>query len=337
VPFLLSLGIAATLSFLCLVLLRLGTRPSVSLASWRLARGGRVTAAGKGFAVVMVVVLLFVAHSAVIRWNEVAGDRLYRGTAGNRAAALDLDRPLEPLAGADLDRARRAVDHLERSRHWGLFTNPQSPLKLAWLSLLTGQRRAYDEHLAAALVVQPYAPELHMLRGRELADRGLLRDAAVAYATAVELAPAAADGYLSLGMLLARVGDLGRADEVFERGIAAAPGSARLRYNSGVARALEGDTEGAAACCALAGRRRPSSTCRWSPGRSRLTPTLGWQWRGPVVPPATATAHARMPGRRWSSTRTSKRRARCLPTRRTTAEEPPSRRAGNHPVAAPVP
>jgi tetratricopeptide (TPR) repeat protein len=245
VPFLLSLGIAAIAAFLCLVAVRLVTRSGVSLASWRLKRQGGLTAAGRTYCVVMAMLLLLWTHSALIRWSEAEGDRLYRRTAPRRAAALDLDRSLVALEGAELEGARKAMRHLLFSQRWGLVSNPGAHLKLAWLSVLTGRRDGYHDHMAAALEAQPFSAELHLLRGRELADRGLVREAALAYVAAVESSPEAAVGYDSLGTLTARAGDLGRAGEVFERGIAASPGSASLRYNSGVALALAGDLAGA--------------------------------------------------------------------------------------------
>ena len=158
VPFLLSLGISGTLSYLCLVTIRLLRKSNVSFGGWRLEREGTLTGPGKVFAALMAVLLLFVAHSAVIQWHDRAGDRLYRQTAEQRAVALDLDRSLAPLSGGDLDIAQRATRHIEFAERWGLFGNPRFHLKLAWLSVLTGQKGGYDERIAAAVEAQPTRP-----------------------------------------------------------------------------------------------------------------------------------------------------------------------------------
>ncbi len=245
VPFLLSLGASSALSFLCLVAVRLVTKSNVSFGGWRFERNGTLTVPGRFYLFLMMVILLFFAHSAVVRWHEHAGDRFYSQTAAYRAAALDLNQPLEPLTGGDLEVAQRATHHIELAERWGLFSNPRSHLRLAWLSLMTGQRSGFDEYSAAAVEVQPFSAELHLLRGREFADRGLFNEAVMAFVAAVEAEPTRADGYHSLGTLSARLGDFDRAIEVFERGMAVVPGSAILRYDAGVALALRGDTPGA--------------------------------------------------------------------------------------------
>ena len=87
-----------------------------------------------------------------------------------------------------------------------------------------------------------------MLRARSLVATRRFGEALEAYGRAVECKPNTADAYLSLGTLLAGLGDLEHAIEVFDRGITVLPDNADLHYNSGVAHALRGEIESAVLC-----------------------------------------------------------------------------------------
>ena len=247
VPFLMSLGVAGIMAFLGLVLVRLVTRNDLSFVGKRLRRTGRVTRAGWGFCGAMVALLVFWAHSAAIRANDGVGTVLYGQTVDLRVAALDLSRPLFLVRGDDLELVQRTISTLERSERWGLMTNPRTPLKLAWMHLLVGDQGDFAVQMDAALGLQPGAAEVHLLRGRELAASRRFPEAVAAYTRAIECEPRDPAGYLSLGTLLAGLGDLEGAIEVFDRGIGELPQSADLYYNSGVAHAMRGDMESAAA------------------------------------------------------------------------------------------
>jgi tetratricopeptide (TPR) repeat protein len=71
--------------------------------------------------------------------------------------------------------------------------------------------------------------------------------AAAAYERAIAAAPDAPEGYLGLGVLAARTGDLAAARATFDRGLVRRPDSADLWYNAGLVRALAGDLDGAIA------------------------------------------------------------------------------------------
>jgi polyferredoxin len=246
VPFLMTLGLAGILAYLGLVAVRLVTRAELRFGGLRLRRGGRLTGAGWTFSASMLLVGVFWGHSALIRFHEVAGDHYYEKTRELRTASLKLERPLYLARGEDRVAVERSTKMLLRAERWGLAVNPATPLKLAWLSLLSGNAEAFALHIEGALAAQPGAAEVHLLHARERVAARDYENAVAAYTRAIQCNPKRADGYLSLGALLAGLGQVDRALEVFDDGIAELPGEADLYYNSGVAHAMSGRREQAA-------------------------------------------------------------------------------------------
>ena len=248
VPFLMSLGVSGIMAFLSLVLVRLVTWTDLRFGGWRLRRGGRMTGAGWLFSGLMIVTLVLWFHSAFVRFHDVVGTRLFQQTTELRTAALDLDSPLYVAQDEDLELVVHTIETLGRAERWGFFANPRTPLKLAWMHLLAGNKEEFGTQIGAALQAQPGSAEVHMLRARSLVATRRFGEALEAYGRAVECKPNTADAYLSLGTLLAGLGDLEHAIEVFDRGITVLPDNADLHYNSGVAHALRGEIESAVLC-----------------------------------------------------------------------------------------
>lgn len=241
VPFLLSLGIGSILAAVALLLVRLTRQVDVMFGGVRLKQEGRLRPAGRVALGLAVPVLLLWGHSAVIRFHEHRGDRLYQRTGALRLAYLDLERPLQPVTGSDLALVERVARHLDLADRWGLAEDPRNELRLAWMELLAGRAEAGRRHVQAALAAGPRAAEPYVLAGRDLVGQGRPRDAVSAYARAVEVDPRSAAGYLGLGSLLATLGDVEAAGRVFERGVGVMPTDPDLQYNAGVASAVSGD------------------------------------------------------------------------------------------------
>ena len=193
------------------------------------------------------MILALWSHSAVVRANEGVGAGLYERIEDLRKATLDLNRPLYLARGEDRVLVERTIDTLDRGERWGLVANPRTPLMLAWMHLLAGDQEEFSIQIEAATHAQPGAAEVYLLRGRELVASRRFPEAVAAYTRAIECEPKNPAGFLSLGSLLAGLGDLEGAIEVFGRGIGELPQSADLYYNSGVAHAMRGDMESAAA------------------------------------------------------------------------------------------
>jgi polyferredoxin/tetratricopeptide (TPR) repeat protein len=245
VPFLLSLGLSSVLAAGVLLVVRLVRREEVRFGGFRLKGEGRLLPAGRFALALAAPVLLLWGHSALVRVHEHLGDRLFARTGQLRAASLDLERPLRPVTGPDLELVERAAGHLAWVGRWGLVRDPQRELQLAWMELLAGRTESGRQRLQGVLADRPRAPEPYLLAGRDLVERGRPREAVLAYAKALEVDPRSAAGYLGLGSLLASLGDLEPALRVFERGLEALPNNPDLLYNAGVASAVAGDVDGA--------------------------------------------------------------------------------------------
>jgi tetratricopeptide (TPR) repeat protein/ferredoxin len=245
VPFLFSLGLAATLSGLVVVLWRVLRRPDARLGSIRLKADRRLRSPGRWFVLAMVPVLVFWAHSSVVQGLSRRGHDLYDRTADLRRLALDLNQQQPPLAIEQRELvggARRMLTRLER---WSPIDTAETDLDLAWLALLEGDLAESENRVDGVLRAHPGNADAHLLAARLLVHAGRFQDASRAYTRVIELDPSNELGYLGLGAMLGQTGQLDAAYDVFARGLVAAPDSVNLRYNAGLSLALAGDFEAA--------------------------------------------------------------------------------------------
>ncbi len=158
VPFLMSLGLGCILAYLAVVCVRLVRRQDVHLSHVRLKRRSRITPSGKTFALAAALTALFVAHSAVIRFHERAGQRaletLEAGSAGGAAAAQQL--------------ASRALHHLETVERWGLVRSTRLLRRLASAHSLAGSPAAAEPYLRRVLRREPDLLQARLSLGRAL-------------------------------------------------------------------------------------------------------------------------------------------------------------------------
>ena len=240
VPFLLSLGLAAILSFLSLQLLRLTYRPNLTFRRLAFKRGGRLRPAGFAFLGVMALVGVFWLHSSVVQYHMFRAGRL-------DAAALDavFSRDRVPaftsLEPRDRARARQALQHYRLVHRWGLLRTARLETRSARLHLALGEEDEFRKHAEHALSAAPEDASLCLWLARHLASRRQVEAASEMYQRALEIAPDSPATYLELGLLHAERGDVATALAVFERGLAAAGGTAELYYNTGLAHAMSGD------------------------------------------------------------------------------------------------
>lgn len=144
VPFLLALGLAVLVASAGAVAWRMLREPELRVQHVQVKRGGRLTGAGRALAAGIALLLLFTAHSGVVRHAEVRGEVLFvqanaeRGPA--RAATLSAAEPW-----------------LLRAERLGLF--PDGALQ-AQLGSLARERGAYAEAEARLRRATELAPEL---------------------------------------------------------------------------------------------------------------------------------------------------------------------------------
>jgi tetratricopeptide (TPR) repeat protein/Fe-S-cluster-containing hydrogenase component 2 len=245
VPFLLALGLAATLAGIAVVGWRLARRADVWLASVRVKADGRLRPSGRAVAVIVGLAAVVWCHSAWLRVLEHRADERYRATASLRHAALDLDWSPRAINADTRSAIRAARASLEAVDRVSPFGSPDRELGLAWMLYLDGDREHAVTRLQRALESDPGNPESHLLAARLLVADNRIDRALGAFARASELDPGDPAGFLGRGALLAGRGRFVEAEAVFDAGLAANPGSIDLRYNLGLNRALRGDVDGA--------------------------------------------------------------------------------------------
>lgn len=239
-PFLFSLGLAGCLAYLALVARRLARESRYAAKGLLLRDAGRLTRAGWGFTILSALLAVGLAHSTVVqahrqigRWSE---------------AALPPVAPAAPLEGRHLDRARRALAHLERAVTRGLLPQPDlAPIferlgaRFAGVGDDPDARRAFGGAIAAG---GPTASRLHDF-ALAWARSGDPAGAERLWREALRLDPGFRPARESLGGALAMQGRFAEAVVELRRAAAQAPGDAETRLLLARALAAAGDLAGA--------------------------------------------------------------------------------------------
>ncbi|MCB1032804.1 MAG: tetratricopeptide repeat protein [Acidobacteria bacterium] len=239
VPFLMSLGLAAILAYGLLQLAWIWNRPNLSFRRIALTRGGELQTGGKVFLGVATLVLVFWAHSALIRAHQALGQRAYLETAGIRHAVLDPTRALELRRVPEVE---RAWAHLSFADRFGLFDTLGNASRLAWLHFLRGDLPGASAQARAAIEKGEEPSTMYRLLARLAVHAGDLPSALDSLQRAIAADPRDLSPRLALGMLLAEQGDLEAAAEAFLAGLRLAE-NPRLVYNLALVRALQGNPE----------------------------------------------------------------------------------------------
>ncbi len=161
VPFLMSLGLGCILAYLAAVCVRLARRQNVRLSHLWLKRRSGITPGGRVFALAAALAAVFVAHSAVIRFHERAGQR----------ALETLEAGPESGARAAPELVSQARRHLETVERWGLVRSTRLLLRLASVHSLAGSPAAAEPYLRRVLRRQPDYLEARLSLGRVLLAR----------------------------------------------------------------------------------------------------------------------------------------------------------------------
>jgi tetratricopeptide (TPR) repeat protein len=218
-------------------------RPGVALQNLRLKSGGRITFSGWTFAACAVLVLVLVTHSGFIQYHKWQGDRYYNLTYADEEAVLSGTVP--PLASTDPLRrtAFRAIRHLSFCHEWGLLDTSDTHMKLAWLSLVLGNRGRAIRHLRKAGEIAPDLWQVDYYVGSVLLTAGQLQEALYSLERAVEKHPGDAGGQFKLGNALARLGRFDEAIIAWRALLEREPGFAAARHNLAGALRQLGRTE----------------------------------------------------------------------------------------------
>jgi len=277
VPFLMTLGLGGIAAYLTVLCLRMAGRPDVRLVPFRLKSAGTLTGSGRVFALFMLVLGMFFAHSAYVRYHEALGQRAFDRVS----LAVQQDDASLPVESHE-----SAVRHLSAARRWGLFhplsrdrqlaslhlksadaglaepylrrisrDDPQdldSRLALAQLLLRSGRLDEAETEARSALVAidrsaaQP--PELasgHALVGAIDKARGKSDEAIEAYRDAAREDASNVPVRMELGQLLAESGRYTEAATAFREAASLQPNLVLAHFNLGASLQDSGDQAGA--------------------------------------------------------------------------------------------
>ncbi len=242
IPFLLALGIAGILAYGAFMAVQLLRHREVSHGHLALKRAGQLTRPGRWAVAVGLGILVFWGHSAVIRWQAFAGERLYTQTAAWRRTALDVvHEPALDLTPVESQLVHRALRHFEMVEGWGLWSTAGHAAKRAQLHLLLGDSAGLRPAVEEALARGEEPATMHLALAKDALARGDHNQALLACEQAITADPRAPEPYMSLGVLQAQAGDLAAARATFARGQSQATPSPQLLYNSGLVAAWSGD------------------------------------------------------------------------------------------------
>ncbi len=241
IPLLLALGMAMMTAYLAVVGAKLVRGRRVRLGHLRLNRHGSLTRAGRVTAAMLVLVAGLVAHSAVIRYHEYAGQRAF-------------DRIGHGTATESTDDQATALHHFQRVQSWGLLTSTALHRRLASLHHVAGDTAETRSQLAVVLAREPgdlkarhllasldppgstrapRAAREKLSDGVALVRQGRTKDAVDRFRAAIALDPRSVVAHNNLGVLLHKLGRSAEAVQVLEASIALDPASPRTRINLG--------------------------------------------------------------------------------------------------------
>jgi len=218
VPLLLAVGLSSITAYLLLMATRLAYQRRLSIQNWRLKREGRWGRGGRAYAAAAGLLVLFLAHSGVVRWHAWRGQAAFE-TA--HAARLEGDRNWESAA-------LMAQAHLSTCQQWGLFSTRTADRKLGHLALLLGEPVEAERHIQRAASVDRFTPDLDLLLGRARLAQGDRDAARPQIEAALDDRALTAERYVQIAAQLRREGDGDAALEVLRIGAECHPDAVSL-------------------------------------------------------------------------------------------------------------
>ncbi len=226
IPMLMAATMGILAAFVCWRTLRLLRERDGRLTGIQLKRRGRLTISGRTFVAGCVAMLLLLGHSAAIRIIQSQAGRLDDHVGIPFDAALQPDPPqLTPEVRQSAERARHLYRLASGVRRGGigLTDTPPADVRIAWLSLVLGDREhaaGVLEHLLRAEAVDGLAVQLAQIRL-------LLRQPDLALGTLRDVCrrrPNAARSRDMLCWMLVRSGRADEAEALVRRRLDRAPG-----------------------------------------------------------------------------------------------------------------
>lgn len=228
IPFLLSLALGVMIAYAIILLVRLATRRDVRLSSWTLRGEGRLSRAGRAYVGATALLLIFVGHSAFVRFHEYFGLRQVQAFSDTDPAANDA-------------LARGALAHLVTADRWGLISNERVERDLVTAAFALGQLDDVLRYANRYLSRHPTDASIRLTAARTLTKTGDLNGgerefrliAANIDANNAAARPLWLTAKTELAELLARRGDFQRAEVELRAVVAMAPDRAGVHADLG--------------------------------------------------------------------------------------------------------
>ena len=223
VPLLLALGLAVLFALSVHLCGRILRRSEVALQAWDLVRGGKTTGAGRAVVALALGFLALVATAGRSQWSEGREQRDARAARAQQAseeqaaaqAAAQVASQARERARAEYDRGVRAaqsgaLEEASKAFEAALALDPSFDAardNLAGMYCAMGRFQQGIFHYRASLQRHPEDADLHALLGQACAQAGDLGGAETAWLTAIRLAPNHRGARLGLAILCEDRGD----------------------------------------------------------------------------------------------------------------------------------
>ncbi len=254
VPFLLAIALALCTAFGLVTGYHLLTTRNVHHRGLVLRLDGRFRAAGVAYGIAAALLVLFVAHSAIVQYHTLAGRRSFQriatvGMAGGSVGVRELDA---------------AVKHYERALSIGLIAPADRRMELASLHLQRGDTLRAEPLLTAIALEHPDHIEVRYRLGAISLRRGD-REGAIAHWWSALKDGAMRSGSgdeellrrsaIELGSLQEAGGAAADALATYDQALTRLPGDPELLMRAGATAAVRGEDERAIAYFAEAERQ----------------------------------------------------------------------------------
>ncbi|MFQ5748544.1 MAG: tetratricopeptide repeat protein [Planctomycetota bacterium] len=233
IPMLMAAGIAGCSTFVFWKSWCLFRKPDVNLHGYSFRKDGRWLPSGRVFTLLSGCFLILTAHTGLVRYHLWRADVHDRRVNVSREEILAGSGPSD-LPPAALQDAREALKHYRlasslRENGLGLMDTPGIPVRMAWLSLVAGDRTRAEQLLRKSLREEgpsgPLCTELAnvlLLEGKSEEAENLLRETLAAH-------PGFLESRVRLAMLRFSSGKVDEAAALLAQALEADPADARLR------------------------------------------------------------------------------------------------------------
>lgn len=170
----LGLVLAVLTSVVVIYLFWLVRREAVRFQRLTLKRQGQIQRSGKVFIGVSIAWLLLVGDSMIVQYHTACAARAVELTKQVGPEVLRL----RPVGAEMIETATLGLQHLDRATVWGIFTDPRTNRRRAWLALVQGDLPGTISCLRESILREPHDPDTYYQLARVLAVEGKFTEAA---------------------------------------------------------------------------------------------------------------------------------------------------------------